>query len=195
MPDFITCTPNVIKPDVLKPDLVNITPTLTFTNRVLPQSNHSLVENESFPCSHFVNLHKKVKAHGTHNYRGARIPLEHNNINVQNFRSYLRKFSYPNIQILQFIEFGFPLGLWSEAYLEPCVKNHSSAYSYFSHVDKFIETELSKVGITGPFNQSPWENIMLSPMMTAHKKPNSRRTVFDASFGMFSLNLVHTSAS
>ena len=126
MPDFITCKPDVIKPDVLKPELVNVTPTLTFTDRVLPQSNHSLKENESFPCSYFVNLHEKVKAHGTHNYCGARIPLEHNNINVQNFRSYLWKFSYPNIQILQFIEFDFPLGLWSEAYLEPCVKNHFS---------------------------------------------------------------------
>ena len=30
---------------------------------------------------------------------------------------------------------------------------------------------------------------MTSPLMTAHKKPNSRRAVFDASFGQFSLNL------
>ena len=29
---------------------------------------------------------------------------------------------------------------------------------------------------------------MISPMMTANKKPDSRRTVFDASFGMYSLN-------
>ena len=30
---------------------------------------------------------------------------------------------------------------------------------------------------------------MVSPLMTADKKPNSRRTIFDASFSDFSLNL------
>ena len=122
VPDFIACDPDIVKPDVLKPILVNVTNTLTFTDRILPQSSRCLNENETFPCSYFVDLHNKVKLWETHNYCGARIPLEHNNINVQNFRYSLRKFSYPNIQILQFVEFGFPLGLWSEAYLEPCVK-------------------------------------------------------------------------
>jgi hypothetical protein len=100
----------------------------------------------------------------------------------------LTKFSYPHIHILQYVEFGFPLGLWSNAYLEPSTKNHSSSYSYFSYVDKFVESELDKLGVTGPFDSAPWDDIMLSPMMTSHKKPSSRRTVFDASFGLYSLN-------
>ena len=137
---------------------------------------------------YFVNLHSAVKMHGVHNYRGARIPLEHNNINVGNFRALLIKFCYPHIHILQFVEYGFPLGLWSDAFLEPSVKNHSSAYTYYTYVDKFVETELAKLGVTGPFESSPWDNVMISPMMTSHKKPSSRRPVFDASFGLFSLN-------
>ena len=55
-------------------------------------------------------------------------------------------------------------------------------------MDNFIESELGKLGVTGPFESSPWESIMLSPLMTSHKKPDSRRTVFDASFGLYSLN-------
>ena len=86
------------------------------------------------------------------------------------------------------MEYGFPLGLWSNAYLELRVRNHSSSYSYYTYVGKFVSSELSKFGITGPFNKSPWESIMISPMMTSHKKPNSRRTVFDASFGMYRLH-------
>ena len=109
-----------------------------------------------------------------HNYRGARIPLAHNNIIVCNFRSYLTKYRYPHLHILQFVEFGFPLGLWSDAFLKPSDKNHSSAYSYHSHVDKFVETELVKLGVTGPFEFSLFEN-----------KPCSRRTVFDASLVYF----------
>ena len=43
--------------------------------------------------------------------------------------------------------------------------------------------------VTGPFLNSPFSNVMLSPLMTFQKKPNSRGTVFDASFSDFSLNL------
>ena len=92
------------------------------------------------------------------------------------------------MHILQYVEFGFPLGLWTDAYLEPSTKNHSSSYSYHSFIDKFVDTELSKAGLTGPFQSSPWDKIMLSPLMTSPKKPNSRRAVFDASFGLYSLN-------
>ena len=75
-------------------------------------------------------------------------------------------------------------GQWTDSYLVPNTANHSSAYSYYSYVDKFIESELEKVGITGPCDEAPWDNIMISPLMTSHKKPNGRRTVFDASFGL-----------
>ena len=155
---------------------------------MLPPTKCKLVEHPSFSRQYFLDLHKSVKSYNVNNYKGARIPLQHNNINVVNFRALLTKFSYPHIHILQYVEFGFPLGLWSESFLVPSTTNHSSAYSYHSYVDKFVETELSKLGITGPFDSAPWEHLMLSPMMTSHKKPSSRRTVFDASFGMFSLN-------
>ena len=179
---------DVVKPEALKIDNVKISDDLTFTDRVLPVTDRYLHENKNFPMSYFLDLHSRVKSFGTHNYKGARIPLSHNNINVENCRFYLTKFQYPHIHILQFVEYGFPLGLWSEAYLKPSTKNHSSSYAYFSYVDKFIECELDKLGVTGPFDKSPWDSIMIPPLMTAPKKPNSRRTVFDASFGMFSLN-------
>ena len=74
------------------------------------------------------------------------------------------------------------------AYLETATRNHWSAYSYFSHLDKFVDSELRDLGMTGPFDDSPWQNVMISHMMTSHKKPTSRRPVFDASFGLYSLN-------
>ena len=165
-----------------------VTDKLSFNDRILPPTSCSFVENKQFPMSYFVELHNVVKSYGVHNYRGARIPLPHNNINVDSFRSYLTKYRYPHLHILQFVQFGFPLGLWTDAFLEPSDKNHSSSYSYHTYVDRFIESELENLGVTGPFESSPWEEVMVSPMMTSHKKPNSRRTVFDASFGLYSLN-------
>ena len=186
--DFIACKQDISKPENLKKVKFQVSSTLEFSDCVLPPTNCILEENKQFPMSYFVNLHNAVKTFGQHNYRGARIPLAHNNIKVDVFRSYLTKFKYPHSHILQFVEYGFPLGLWSEAFLEPSFKNHSSAYSYHTYVDNFIESELGKLGVTGPFESSPWESIMLSPLMTSHKKPDSRRTVFDASFGLYSLN-------
>ena len=188
VPDFVLTKPDIVKTEFLKQIKILIRDGLTFTDRLLPPSKFSFTENKTFPMSYFTNLHLAVKSYKVFNYMGARIPLEHNNINVKNFRHYLTKFNYPHIHLLQFVEFGFPLGLWSDSYLEPSTNNHSSAYSYFTYIDKFVQTELENVGLTGPFEAAPFSDVMLSPLMTSTKKPSGRRTVFDASFGMFSLN-------
>ena len=171
----------------MKPFNVNVSDELIFIDRLLPP-RPAFEENIKYSKSYFVNLHLAVKAYETHNFLGARIPLEHNNINVKVFRFYLSRFDYPYIHLMQFVEFGFPLGLWPDICLVPCTNNHSSAYSYYSYIDEFVAKELKSLGLTGPFSNEPFEQIMLSPLMTAHKKPNSRRAVFDASFGLFSLN-------
>ena len=182
------CKPDIEKPDKLESFTVSVAKNIIFTDRMLPSNQYSCAENPLFSKSYFVDLHNAVKIYNVSNYKGARIPLKHNNINVEVFRFYLTKFSYPHIHVLQYVEFGFPLGLWTDAYLEPSTKNHSSSYSFHTFIDKFIDTELGKTGLTGPFNASPWEKIMISPLMTSPKKPNSRRAVFDASFGLYSLN-------
>lgn len=89
---------------------------------------------------------------------------------------------------MQFIEFGFPLGLAQDSVLEPSLKNHSSAYHFHTYIDKFVAREISEKGLTGPFTTPPFSKTMLSPLMTAVKNPSSRHPVFDASFGDFSLN-------
>ena len=188
MPDFIECKPDIEKPECLKSIEVKITENLQFMDRILPSTSCNLNEHPVFTRAYYLNLHESVKLYDTNNYRGARIPLQHNNINVDCFRQYLTKFSYPHMHIMQYVEFGFPLGLWSDAYLEPATRNHSSAYSYYTFLDKFVETELEKLGVAGPFDISPWNDVMVSPMMTSHKKPSGRRPVFDASFGLYSLN-------
>ena len=122
----------------------------------------------------------------TPNYMGARIPLVHTGLNINNWRKHL--VGYGNCELLQFMEFGFPLGLMDNPDLSPCDRNHGSSYQFYPHLDKFITKEITYGGLTGPFTSSPWPNLMISPLMTAPKKPNSRRPVFDATFGDKSLN-------
>lgn len=82
----------------------------------------------------------------------------------------------------------FPLGLSQEFILEPLTKNHSSSNQFYSYLDAFIAKGVLNAECTGPWSEPPINQVMTSPMMTADKAPNSRRSVFDASYGNFSLN-------
>ena len=169
----------------------------TFTDKVLPTPAHSLVPRQSFGGDYFVSLHNVVSAAGmrgdgstypafTANHLGARVKLAHTGLKPERWRFHLT--GYEHAEITQYIEFGFPLGLCELPDLESSTRNHGSAYGYYSHVDKFVAEELLNGGLTGPFSKAPWWDCIVSPIMTAPKKPDSRRTVFDATYGEKSLN-------
>ena len=157
-----------------------------FIEKVLPQNATITQEDEIFPATYFMDLHYKVRSAGTYNFAGARVELPHSKLNFDLFRHYLA--DYDDIEICQFLQFGFPLGLSQEVFLEPSLKNHQSAYCYYTFIDSFLHKEVSKLGVAGPLSHPPFKPTMLSPMMTSPKNPSSRRPVFDASFGDWSLN-------
>ena len=178
-------------------DLVVTMPRKNFIDKILPVAVHKLVESTIFKPDYFVALHNIVAAPGyradgsvyeafTPNHLGARIVLPHVKLDVKQWRFHLT--GYEDIELVQLIEFGFPLGLESSPNLESSTRNHGSSYSWYGYVDKFICKEVIKGGMTGPFTLAPWWDTIVSPLMTAHKKPMSRRTVFDATFGEYSVN-------
>ena len=168
-----------------------------FIDKVLPPPIYPLVARKIFTGNYFVSLHNIVSAAGirqdgslfpkfTANYLGARVKLAHTGLKPDRWRKHL--VGYEHNEIVQFIEYGFPLGLCELPDLESSKRNHGSAYNHFPHVDKFITEELLEGGLTGPFCKAPWWDSIVSPLMTAPKKPDSRRTVFDATYGERSLN-------
>ena len=168
-----------------------------FMDKVLPSPEHMLEPNTCFTPDYLVALHNIVSAPGfrgdgsaypsyTPNHLGARVQLPHGKLKIDRWRYHL--VGYEHVELIQHLEFGFPLGLNSLPDLKSAARNHGSAYQWYSHVDKFVCTEVRECGMTGPFQFAPWWNSVVSPVMTAHKKPLSRRTVFDATFGEKSLN-------
>ena len=187
--DSIECPKDLKAGTFLKSIYFVLNNGFVFEDKLLPEPSISLLsENIKFSTKYYIDLYSKVKSFYTYNHLGARIPLEHCNINVNKFRALLPE-DYDDRVVLQYLEFGFPLGLQEDFVLQPVSKNHFSSYEFYSHVDHFVRKELEKGGMTGPFSTSPFNNIMISPLMTASKKPNSRRTIFDASFSQFSLNV------
>ena len=178
-------------------DMVIKMPGKVFTDKVLPSPVHKVVPSTVFTPDYYVALHNIVAAPGfrgdgtvydafTPNHIGARITLPHVKLNIERWRFHLR--GYEHSELVQYMEYGFPLGLQQAPNLESSSRNHGSAYGWYDYVDKFISKEVTMGGMTGPFNLAPWWDAIVSPLMTAHKKPLSRRTVFDATFGDHSLN-------
>ena len=91
-------------------------------------------------------------------------------------------------EIADFLQYGFPLGLDYSKSCQSTLKNHTSAFDYHKHIDKFISKENSLNGIAGPFTVSPFWQPVISPLMTAPEKPNSRRVCFDLTYGDHSVN-------
>ena len=152
-----------------------------------------LTPPQSFPPSYFTNLHFLVNApgsdypQGTYNYLGARRSLVHTKLNIPLWKDLL--VDYPKKELVDFLQYGFPVGVDPDGPTEPSLKNHSSSYMYYTYLDKFCVKEVSKAGMTGPFGNIPFLSYQISPMMTSFKKPSGRRPVFDASFGI-SLNSI-----
>ena len=187
--DFTPAKPDIPKGTYLKPCYFVLNDGSVFTDKILPfpEPSYFLRKNVEFDSDYYVSLHQKVSNFNTYNYLGSRIPLKHSKLRVNKFRQLMPP-AFEDISILQYMEYGFPLGLMDDFVLKPVLKNHSSSYDFYSYVDKFVKSEIEFGGITGPFQSSPFEPLMISPLMTSVKKPNSRRTVFDASFSSYSLN-------
>ena len=184
-----------IKVSTLKPALFYLKDGKIFNDKHLPDPVPTFLSrlnpNERFTSEYFIGLHSLVAASGfdypanTYNFDGARIPLSHTKLNIPKWKELLA--TYPKKDILDKLEFGFPIGISKEPDLEPSLKNHSSSYLFYSWLDKFCIKEIQHCGLTGPFGNVPFSEYHISPMMTSHKKPDKRRCVFDATFGM-SLN-------
>ena len=196
--DQLPCLPvpakPLLKPSSLKENCFILPGNKIFIDKVLPQINETLTQHVDYPTEYFVAMHKLVSAPGisypasTPNHRGARIPLQHTRLNIARWRYHLT--GYEESEIVQFLEFGFPIGLTDNSArdLVPTLRNHGSSYQYYTYLDKFLSTGLERCELVGPCKVPPFTKVHVSPLMTAVKKPDGRRSVFDASFGEMSLN-------
>ena len=165
-----------------------------FVDKVLPSMESELSQNTEFPITYFVALHTLVATPTTQygaytpNYLGARIPLQHTKLNIERWKYHL--VGYEGAEITKFLEFGFPLGLSDSPppALVSTLRNHGSSYQFYKHIDDFLETGLMRRELSGPCRSPPFQEVHVSPLMTAVKKPDTRRAVFDATFGDYSLN-------
>ena len=128
-----------------------------------------------------VRIYDAVRAVGLPNYRGAKIPVQHN-LNIDTWRSYAHLLT--DNSLVPMLAYGFPAGY--EASVPPSVvrQNHSSATAYAHHVVKYIKTGLDHRALIGPFYSPPFTGwTRANPLMTRPKRDSQdRRVILDLSF-------------
>lgn len=129
----------------------------------------------------FARDYCDIKKAGLPNFLGARIPVS-SGLNVHAWRSELSE--YHDKEIVNYIEFGWPVGYHSDKPPVTTYENHQSARSHQADVETFIATELEFGAILGPFTLPPFSPWMrTSPIMTRPKKDSSlRRVIVDLSY-------------
>ena len=79
---------------------------------------------------------------------------------------------YCDHQLLQLIEFGFPLDFNRNSQLSSGVNNHSSALDYKNDIMTYLTEEKQHGVIIGPFQTNPIPNAHVSPYLT-RENPNT----------------------
>ena len=121
-----------------------------------------------------VDVHKKVKQSGLPNFMAARIPIK-SQLNIDKWKEAL--VGYWDQQLLQLIEYGFPLDFNRACKLCHEGVNHKSAIQFPSDIDAYISEETHHGAIIGPFEKNPIEGGHISPFMMRHKPDSDRRRV------------------
>ena len=93
-------------------------------------------------------LHKLIKASGTYNFLGLKIPL-HSQLNVDQWEKQLE--GYWDNQLLDLIKYGFPMDFNRQSPLRWEGKNHNSALQFPQDVEAYLKEEIQFGAIQGPF--------------------------------------------
>ena len=126
-----------------------------------------------------ISAHKLIRDSGLPNFWVLRIPV-HAQLNVKAWRFHLR--DYWDQQLIDLIEYGFPLDFDRSLQLGHTVENHTSALQFSDHVDQYIADELQHGALLGPFHHKPC-TLHISPFMTREKSNSQlRRTIIDLSW-------------
>ena len=133
--------------------------------------------------SHLVEARKifdDVIESGVYNFQKSRIRIP-SGLNIPAWREYLE--SYQDNQIVDYLEFGWPVSFDRARPLTSTVKSHPSGKQHPESVNHYIKTELSHRALLGPFDGEPVQPIHLSPLMSRPKKDSDmRRIVLDLSW-------------
>ena len=122
----------------------------------------------------YINLTLEIRQSGRSSCDGLRIPLRLD-INVQAWEKYTLVHRDP--RLVQFLTYGFPLGMVSDPLNRSEIKNPYSAKAYPAAIRKYLSKEIQLGAILGPYAQLPSKECHLSSLMSRPKDEQDRRVI------------------
>lgn len=131
--------------------------------------------------SETLELGEEVYRSGLPNYLGCKIPVE-SNLKIEAWKCRLEGFQ--DVDVIKFIEFGWPIGLEGQVSHTQCDTNHKGAREYPLEVVSYLVEEVKAGHVLGPFEVPPCgSKTVISPLNTVSKKDSvERRIILDLSF-------------
>ena len=125
-------------------------------------------------------IYNAVIATGTYNYNHARARVP-SGLCLSAWREYLA--DYSDRQIVEYLEYGWPVNYRRGSPLVSTHDNHASARDHAEDVAFYVATELGHRALAGPFKGPPVSGLHMSPLMTRPKRDSShRRVIMDLSW-------------
>ena len=138
--------------------------------------------NEAYIVSPFhMKLYYDVRNSGVPNYLGVKREIP-SDLKCDEWQALLA--GYHDSDIVNFLRYGWPVAYSAPHIPVPTMKNHASALRFPKEIDKFIQKELDKDALLGPFETPPFDTwTQISPLMTRDKPDGSgKRVIIDLSF-------------
>lgn len=128
------------------------------------------------------SIYNSVLASGLPNAVGARIQLP-TELNLSAWEMNWTN-TDEDLELMQYIRCGFPLGYMGPTSDSRGIPNHTSAVNYPSQVSKFVKKEIDLGGVVGPMQAPPFKEwCHISPLMSREKKGSSdRRIIIDMTY-------------
>ena len=126
------------------------------------------------------DIFREVVKGGRYNAAGARrrVPSA---LNIEAWRKCLA--NYSDGELVDFLEFGWPVNFRRGMVLQSTLQNHASALQNARDIEHYICTELTHGALMGPFGGPPVRPTHVSPLMTRPKKNSKfRRVIMDLSW-------------
>ena len=120
--------------------VIPLSPLMLFQD---PKTNNAAI-------SDILALHRTVRDSNCSNYMGIRIPVS-SKLNIKNWRYHLA--DYWDQQLVDLLEFGFPLDFDRNFELQSTEENHASGRDNIYDIQCYIQEELKHGAMLGPFDQ------------------------------------------
>ena len=113
-----------------------------------------------------IQMHHIIKQTGLPNFLGARIPVP-SQLRPDRWRFHLKFFW--DSQLVDLIQYGFPLDFDRTRELQSADTNHVSGLQHLDHIENYVTEECAFNAMYGPFQEPPIA-LHISPLMTRSKQ-------------------------